>query len=34
MSSPNTMENWIRAALEGHDFGVASKAVKDYFDLT
>jgi hypothetical protein len=34
MSSYETIENWVRAALEADDFGTASRAVKDYFDLT
>lgn len=23
LSNPDTMENWVRLGLEGHDFGVA-----------
>jgi len=34
MSSSNTIEYWIKAANEGHDYGVATRALKDYFQLT
>lgn len=34
LSNMDTMENWVRAALEGNDYGVASQKIKDYFDIS
>lgn len=34
LSEIKSIENWVRAANEGNDFGVASKRLKDYFILT
>ena len=33
LNNPDTMENWVRLGLEGHDFGPAGQLLKDYFNL-
>ncbi|CAK57119.1 unnamed protein product (macronuclear) [Paramecium tetraurelia] len=33
LGNPDTMENWVRLGLEGHNFGPAGQLLRDYFDL-